>query len=278
MNVVEFKQGQGQWMMRKDRSGALFKPCDPCALQAYPAGWQHRLPVRYRFSGATCAHFKQYNPCVVVCGSPEALMHIETAVGKPQRHKDKDEEVWPAVCGLEKCSYCPEDPQTDAASFCIPMTVAAVFQLKQAIAVKDWKSACSILKATSSVAATVAANGLVLDRRLLLVQHSWVAQSGGAFLVALQPLPDGKLKAMLPGGKREVLLTTLQNHCRGGESTEAAAVRELREETGLCVPLSALRSQGVLHGMAFFTVPVEAVGETGTGAAQGRAAPPSPAL
>lgn len=64
----------------------------------------------------------------------------------------------------------------------------------------------------------------ISDKRVLLIQRG----PGAAFAPTLFDLPIGK--------------------ARTGESVEATAVRELREETGLTVEPEALSLAGAIHG------------------------------
>lgn len=245
--LVEYSPAGG-WTVRADRAGSVPQVCNPCSLQSRPHGWNHKLDIKYRFSGATCAHFGQYSACVIVQGSVQELESAEHYEGQPARQKQKAAQQWGQSCGKQqgKCVYCPECPTTDAATRCLPLTFAQLRLLLTAAKNSVATLAHHLLQLQS------APKSVVLDRRLHLVQRQWVQ---GAFLVALVQ-HGAALRVMLPGGKREVLLTTPENLAVGGESSAEAAVREVWEETGLLLPHAALKSCGVLQGMAFYTADV----------------------
>lgn len=222
----------GCWLARVDtksrKPGALSVPIHPLHIA-------EASDTKWRFSAAFNNYYQQPNPVVLITGERPQLQEME----------------------LKAKQARSLHTNTDCASTCVAVNSAQLTQLVNHTKDKQFTAAWDLLytlAAFSDPTAITQRRGrkIAVDSRLTMLDSTWIQR---CVLVCIMYYPD-LIKVMLPGGKREPLLTTQHNMMLGGESTVEAAVREVCEETGLVIQEEQLQSLCRKCGMEFFHVSV----------------------
>lgn len=249
----------GNWVLKVDNkkhTGALYRSIHPHLL-VNPLEILEVASKQFRFTRNFNAQYNQHNPVVVIKGSRERLHEVEQGL-RLQRSTS-----------LERLT-------SDQANTCIPLSREQVTTLCSLCKSKRYIDAWNILHAEQAFLDETAhlqrrGRKIMVDARLTMIRASWCTSqvtellmrpsvSQQCFLVCVLYYPDC-VKVMVPGGKRSPLLTSAENVARGGESTLEAAVREVKEETGLTIQEEDLISapqqwNKSVVGMEFFILNV----------------------
>ncbi len=226
-----------EWYVKRDKSKmAALVPCDPTKLKDIE--WKHKLARKFRFSASTSDIFGQHNPAVVLRGAAEDLMRLESRAAA-ERDRMRSTIVEREACPNVGCKLCPPAPEkSDMADCMIAVTYEQLFTLIEHVKRKRYAEAWELMVACGMGSRERSGQRIIVDGRLTLVRAHWL--KGGKSMLVSVLFCDGETKLNCVGGKRDPALTTDENVGRGGESTEEAAVRETKEETGIDISIPQL--------------------------------------
>ena len=215
-----------KWYVKKDKSKmAALIECDPTELRAQP--WRHRVPRVYRFTKSTSDIFKQYDPVVVLRGSSDALLALESHA-KWRRDAVRSAVVQPSPCANQGCRLCPVELGHDnLADHCVALTFDQLTDLIEHCKRKRYNEAYDLMQLP---AMSMGSRGqrIIVHKYLLMTRAHWT--KGGFNMLVCVQLHQDEIEVSPIHGMRDPALTTPENVDRGGEDVKEAAVRVALEQ------------------------------------------------